>query len=494
MKKIAIISSVLLMVLSLCSCNKTDYQKVIPANAMVVMKLDVRSIAEKSEFQKSSAMKTMEVGLQAVVSGKDLQQVKEYIDDPMKMGIDLSMPIYAFMVDTETYGITMKMDNEDAMKDFLLLLNKQGLASKPKEKNGVNSGILLTDFNYTYDETTFLLMASTHGGGKKNNVAQQLMNLTDEDSFVGTEGFERMSNEEQDVVIYANLATLPANEVKDVSEIFPKMAKYYKDIETMLSLNFDKGEAQMKVQVYAKTSEVQQLLDEANSNFDVIEGQYLDKVSNEMLVWMGAHVKGEWLLKEVKENMFLKSFLFAFERAVDIEQMLKAVDGDVSLEVPMSRFDKAEMDFVAFAKLNNSKFLSDVADWKMSHKDYGIVMTDKGNNQYVMNIDGKAFNWGVNGDDLCLGTAKAFNQSKKAESSPLKPYEKYIKDSQMFIFVNMAAFELDKILDSSHQDDAWMKKGLGSINAIIMKSSSVNEMTLVIDMKNKNENFLKQLL
>ena len=46
MKKIYVVSLVALMVMALCSCSKTDYQKVIPANAALVVKVDVKAIAE----------------------------------------------------------------------------------------------------------------------------------------------------------------------------------------------------------------------------------------------------------------------------------------------------------------------------------------------------------------------------------------------------------------------------------------------------------------
>ena len=50
MKKLEFVSIVVMMLLALCSCNKTEYQNVIPANATFVAKVDTKAIAEKGDL------------------------------------------------------------------------------------------------------------------------------------------------------------------------------------------------------------------------------------------------------------------------------------------------------------------------------------------------------------------------------------------------------------------------------------------------------------
>ena len=157
MKKIQFLSLMALVIMALCSCTNTDYQKAIPANATLVVKADLKSVSEKADFKHSKWMTMLDVSLVAVVKGKDMKSVKEYIDDPMKTGIDFSMPLYVFMVGEETAGMTMKVNDEGDVKDFLLLLQKQGLASKPVEKDGLMCGTLIDDISYAYDSKSFFL-------------------------------------------------------------------------------------------------------------------------------------------------------------------------------------------------------------------------------------------------------------------------------------------------------------------------------------------------
>ncbi|MBR0047589.1 MAG: DUF4836 family protein [Bacteroidaceae bacterium] len=493
MKKFHLIAAVVLAVLALSSCTNTDYKNVIPANAPLVMEVDIRSIAEKSEFQQSKGMQELEKSLSAVVAAKDMEKVKGYIEDPMSMGIDFSMPVYAFMVDMQTLGLTMKVDDEDAVKDFLLLLNKQGMASKPQEKNNLICGTLLDDVSYTYDGTTFLLLASLEksGGAKMSKLAQRLMDQKREDSFFYVKDVWK-TELYGPVKCYACGGNLPKEVMTPLLELFPKNIKP-SDVDVVADLNFEKGTATLTTALIAKTDEAQKLIDEANENMSKIEGRYLDKVSDNAVIWMGAGVKGKWLLEKIKANKTLNGLLFASERAVDAGQMLQAIDGDVSLELSASEVNPNDVEYMMYAKLDNSKFLADVNDWKQSHKEFGIDMKDKGNNQYLLTLDGQTYEWGVQDDDLYWGTVQAFNHSKESTGAFLRPYEKAIKKSQVF-------FILD--LDALGREAGMSTVGLASqvyghylhINRIIVQSWSANGMALTIVQENQDENFLKQIL
>lgn len=490
MKKFQFISALVMVVLALCSCTNTDYQNVIPANASLVVKVDMKSIAEKSDFKNSKWMKELDGSLGAVVSGKDMKSVKEYVADPMKIGIDFSMPLYFFMMADETMGMTMKVSDEDHVKDFLLLLNKQGLASKPQEKDHWMCGTLIDDIYYSYDGTTFLMLASMKGKNTTiSRMARELTALKESDSFVSTEAFDRLNEEEKDVVMYVMSAQM-IESLKMAGGVLP--SSVYKDVEALASLDFAQGEARIMGKLFAKTKDAQHLIDEANANLKKMNGRYLDKVSDDAAIWIGAGVKGEWLLEKIKENKELKTMLFATERAVDVEQMLKAMDGDVSLELPL--LDTEKVDYVLQAELNNTDFLADVNDWKLSQKDYGIEMKELEPQQYQLMLDGQTYRWGVRNKDLYWATPRAVEHAENSADAKLKAYREQIEDSRLFLFVDWA--KLAKGLSQSSNVALVMQMwdGFFKIDALYWKLSSVEEGVVVIESKNKNENFLKQIL
>ena len=277
MKKIQLISALVLVVMALCSCTNTDYQKVIPANATVVVKADMKSISEKADFKDSKYKQMLDESLSAVVKGKDMDAVKAYIDDPMKMGIDLSMPLYFFMAGEET-------------------VNKQGMASKPQEKDGQMCGTLVDDIYYSYDKNTFLMLASLKGSGTSatSRMARELMTLKEDDSFISTDAFDRMNDEEQDVVCYTNLNVLPKNMLDGWKVLLPENISA-NDIDFISSLDFEDGAASLKLRVCGKTDEAKKVIEEEGKNFGNIKGKFLERTSDDMLLWLGVNMKGEWL-------------------------------------------------------------------------------------------------------------------------------------------------------------------------------------------------------
>lgn len=492
MKKIQFISMMALVIMALCSCTNTDYQKAIPANATLVVKMDVRSISEKADFKHSKVMTMLDASLVAVVKGKDMKRVKEYVDDPMKIGLDFSMPLYFFMVGEDVFGLTMKMNDEGDVKDFLQLLNKQGMASKPQEKNGLMCGTLMDDIYYSYDKNTFLLLASMNGKGTSttSRMAHELMTLKEDDSFTSTEAFDRLNDEGDDLVTYTN-GKLGKDILSNVLTALLPSSVNVKDIDVLMSLNFEDGKASFKSKVWGKTDKAQALIDEADKNFGKIEGKYMDRVSDNMLIWASANVKGDWALSKLKQSQGGKELLMVIERAIDIEQMLRSVDGDVALELQMKDFDPNNTpEYVMYATLKNSDFLADVNDWNETMKEYGLAMREEGKNQYLLTLDdGTSMRWGVQDKDWFVASEKADRNGKGADA--LDAHKDDIKQSKCYIYVDM---EKIPFVDYAKQSNMFfLVDALGKLQSAVVKSTSTDEVTLTIELKDKKENFLKQL-
>ena len=493
MKKFGIRLLVLLMVVSLCSCNKTDYQNVIPANATLVAKVDVRNMAEKSDVAHSKMMDLLKTYIMLVVNGKDEKQAKEYIDDPMAMGFDFSMPVYLFMVGNEQAGLTMKVADEDAVKDFLMLLHKQRLASKPVEKHELMCGTLLDEIYYSYDGKTFLMLAALgeSRASRLEQMAQQLMNQTEDDSFVSTDAFRRMEDEnDKDVVLYSTLAALPNELSKEVAPFLPTTVKL-SDIDMVATLLFGQGKMELNAQLKGSPMAQTLVFDEAEKNLLCMSGEYLDKLTDEAALWMGTGVKGEWLREQLKKHPKWKELLFMMERGIDIEWMLKEIEGDVAIEIRnVDQGTKAEtLDFDAYAEVKDTPFLVDVDDWKESMKEYGMTMQEVGEKQYVLNAEGNTIAWGVEDNNLYFTTriAPSFERSQA-----LKDYERDISGSKVFVYVDMTKFQLENVAKT--QSQLWLNNGLGAMKTLTLKMPSAQQLTLTVQMENEDENFLKQIL
>lgn len=513
---ISIVLIVLLAVIAVVAylfLNKKaeDYLNVIPANATFVAAVDVKTIAEEGRLEKSSVMKSLDSYVGAVALGKDKKVLKDYMKEPSKMGIDFRSPVYVFKTAGEALGVTMKVADKGTMEEFISCLVKQNLATKATEKDGVMCGTLLEDIAYTYNNSTLLLFASLEkmSASKNKQMSVELMKLEAGDSFCSTKAFDTMNEQSgKDVVIYSNLSALPQSFAKQATTFIPNDVNN-SDIEVVASVDFDKGRAVLTSSVWGKTDKAQDIIDDADRNMKKIGGRYIDMPTENTLVWIGMGAKGEWLLKKMKESKKTKEVLFVVERAIDIEQMISAVDGDVAVAVPASaiqnsvissvanKFKKDDtigFDFYAQAELDNDNFLSDVKDWQKSMKDYGMKMKETGDNEYRLELDGKDVNWGVtDGENLYIATSRAFKKNGKAEKSGLlKEYERDIKDSKMFAIVNLKSIPVKTITFFSGIPEIGKK--LSIFKAVIFKAPSADKMEIVIELDDKDENFLKQVL
>jgi hypothetical protein len=298
-----------------------------------------------------------------------------------------------------------------------------------------------------------------------------------------------MNAENEDLVTYTN-GKLGKDFLSEVLSALMPSSVDVKDIDALLSLNFENGKASFKTKVWGKTDKAQALLDEADKNFGTIEGKYIERMSDNAVIWMGTNVKGEWALKKLKESQSAKEMLFMLERAVDIEQMLRAVDGDVALELQMKNFDPENApEYLVYAELKNSDFLADVNDWKESMKDYGMSMRDKGENQYVLTMDDESYLWGVQDQNLFFSSANAV-QGKGTKS--LEAQKSDIKNSKCYIYVDMEKVPLVEFARGAGM--SFLVGPLKKLQSAVVKSTSAQEVVLTIELKDKNENFLKQLL
>lgn len=490
MKKIHLISMLLLVVGVFCSCTNKDYQKAIPADASLVMRVEFGDIAQKSDFLKSDIMKTAEQSLEAAVKKEDMEKVKTYLEDPMEMGLDFSEPAYFFMVGMETFGMTMKVKDEGALKDFIEVLQKQGMATKPIEKDGLMCGTLIDEIHYSYDANACLFLASPKGKGKSttSRMARELMNQKEGDSFLGTDGFGRLEDMDGDVTLYTNVGILPEEMIASILNFLPDGLDA-KDLDLVSDLNFEDGKATLTAKLYGNSSIAKQMIKSADDCFSDINGEFVENVSDKMVMWFGTNMKGEEQLKYLKASKSIKEMLFMMERVIDIEQMLKAVDGDFSVELQMDENSFDQPEFVSYAQLKNTDFLADVDYWKGSMEDYGATMTELAKNQYQIKSDEFSFLWGVDGKNLYMSTGNADRQSA-AKESPLKPYAKDIKKSKFFVFLNLEALVKGEL---KKNPDPMEKKIMGALKALVAKAPSANEMSITVELQNKDENFLKQL-
>lgn len=478
----------------LASCSKDDYTNTIPQDATFVASANIANMADESEFAKSQAVQTAHRYIGLLLSGKSKTTIESYLDDPRLFGIDFTKSAYIFKAG-ENIGMTMKIADDDGVEEFFNTLSEQGLCSKPKTNKGLTTAVVLGEVAVTFNKNTLLFVANIGNAGidKAKAVAKQLMSQDRELSFTETEAFQRMNrNNKSDIVIFSNVAALPETVLSNVKGLIPSGIRPA-DVELIADVEFDRGIATISANVTGKTEKAQQMLDEGNANFHKIEGNYIDSPVDGFALFATMGVKGEWLLDQLKQEPNAKQILLGLERGIDIEQMLRSIDGDMAITVPSSvtlSTDITSADFMFLADLKKKDFLSDVSYWQSTMKDYGMTMRKTSGNDYVLQAQDYKLHWGVDDNTLYFASDRMFGiNATSKRSTLLSSLDKQIRDSQFFLYLN-----LQQTLSAHRFGYAFLNNLAGRFQSLIVRSASSSNIEVTIRLKEDDENFLKTLL
>ncbi len=493
MKNLKLTAVALLMLFALASCQKKAYIQTIPKEASVVVSANIAKIATEADLENSSLMQMVKMYVGMITAGEAKQQIQSYVDSPEKMGIDFTAPLYFFRAN-DFAGVTMRVSDEGDVEDFIDMLSAQGMAKKQGETNGVKMVMLMDDLVISYNDNTLLLLGKLGGGQDPRRAAAELMQQAEEESFVATEGFEKMQEKgKDDLVAYSNGSALSGTKLESVKSFLPKGVRPA-DIEIVSAYSFEDGKAVLSAEINGKSKEIQKLLKEGNENFHKIEGRYINSPQADFAVWACAGVKGPWLLEQLKQDIHTKQLLLMLERAIDIEQIIRNVDGDMAITLPKSILGAdsiQNVDYMLTAHVENTDFLKDVDYWQKTMKDYGMTMSRSKGNDFILKAGDNTLNWGVDDEDVYFSSTRMFAANAVSQRSDLlTAYENQIKKSQIFLYVNL------DVLFASYRNanTPYIDKAIRQMKSLIIKSESSNAVELTLELKNPSVNFLKALL
>lgn len=499
MKTIKSFIIIVLATLALASCSKGNgYQNVIPADAPLVTSVNMASIAEKSDFANSAVSQMMQEYMGVLFSSEAGKQIKTYMESPQDMGIDFREPVFMFQTPNRCFGLTMKMLSKGDFEDFLKMLQKQNIASKAKENDGVMEGTLLDDICFGYDDNTILLLASDEGANVSKRTLAQLFKMDSDNAFTRTDAYEYcFKQNDKDIAFMSNMAALPKDLASTVKSFVPQGVKMT-DVLFEASADFQNGKFVLGGSLVPTTNEAGEMIREAEKNFHKIKGDYLETAQSCFPVWASMGVNGEWLLGKLKQDTQIKQMLFMIERGIDIEAMIRAIDGDVTVALPSAtKFD----DFLLMGKLKNSDFLADVPEWQAGMKEYGISMQKMGANEYLLNAEGMLLNWGVNDNNLCMHTRSTVTQLTFPGVKPndvIKANKDEICNSLAYVCIDLQSILTPLVQESSaigiSPEGIAIMKVLHKFKNLIVKYEPNSKIEIRVELDDDKENFLKTLL
>lgn len=482
MKRFYCIAFAVLLVLCLASCSKKDYASVIPAYATFVASVNLSDVATEAGLKDSPILSFLNIGLKA--SGLNDELFGAVIDDPSVLGLDFTSPAYVFQTANHSWGLVLRVDDSGQLEDVFKILAQKQIASKLTEKEGLSWSSLLGDINVAFNKESLLILVSQEDGITPMMLKQHMTALFGQEaelSFASTEQMQQLENSKSPIAVYSRMTALPQQMASGLAGFLPKGVRIA-DVEVSMSASFENGKAILKASMSSQNERVQQLLDDTDKHMHTIKGDFLGAASDRSFAWISMGCEGGWLLDLLKQNEDAKQALFMLERGIDIEQMLRSIDGDVTLVLPAepSSAGLQNSDFMLLAQVAQTDFLNDVPEWQKSARDYGITIQNKGNQQYLMTTPETRLLWGVEQQNLYLATEGAYGQKAFSQNSTqLAAYKSEIEQSQLFAFLNLQAVPDLKSIP---------------LKAVVLRSEKTGEVELRIEGTRTDKSLLSQLL
>lgn len=474
------------------ACTNNDYQVVIPKNANFVASFNFKNLFEDIDIPEETTNNLKSL-MGMAFSGQDRDNMEEFLDGKTSFGIDFSEPVLAFSAPDCPLGISMKVDNEDNIDKLIELLIRQDLCKKVKEKDGFKWTTLLGDFRIAYNGSSILIC-----GDVNENDMKKLFDNNEENSFVTTPDFERLTKKESPLSVFLHFASMEGQEnLPLINELLPEGVKL-SDTSLLTDLVMEKGHADINAEIYSNKENVQALLEEADKNFQKIHGDFIKAPAN-FLAWFGMGVKGEDLLKKLKSNDEINGMMMMVDRAIDLQKIIKTMDGDLAIVMPQMN-DAGNPDVVLTAKLKNEDFLKDVDYWQEQMKDWNIKMVENDKNEFTLFLDEESqdgIKWGVDDKNVYFTSQNTSYKKTFADTNPLLDEQaEDIKNSILYLCVNLNPV-FDSVKDALRQQMGDMAEVINKIeypfDKFVVKANNARSCTLSISLKDKNKNVINAL-
>lgn len=497
--------AVVVALLSACSEKKQEYTDVIPANAAVVVSINLKSLADKAGLNDKENKDVQQKLTDAMKSGMNaatFQQVEMIMKDPKKSGIDVSAPLYVFNTETFPTTVIAKVSNEDDLHALLETLEKEKVCQPLVAGDGFQFTQMANQVFVAY--TPSVLMLSNYRGTTQLEKIKQdipaLLKQTKENSIASTAAFKKMQKMGGDInSMFSPLGLMGpyANMIKP--EDMPYKINL-KDLQMLGSLSFEKGKISMKYENFTESPELQALFDKQKKATCPIENTFLKYFPKSTLLYCSMGVNGAEFYNLLLENeQFQKNFSIA--KANEVKELFGTFQKDMSLGLTNFTMDNNPT-FLMYASVKSATPVQLLYEKKNElGLKRGEDILQLGENEYVYKSRMLNIFFGVRNNSLyATNDEMLYKNIDKAVEPSIKDTEfaSNIKGKNGAFIINteaILALPIVKMLSEyGGSQYATAFALVDKIAYVEATGNSNNDADMVIQLKDKNVNALKQIV
>ena len=426
MKKIAFKSFgttiALILVLSVfSSCADEDYVNAIPGDCTALASVDAS----------------------ALLDGNTDGFINDFLntDDVSDCGIDWSSKLYLFETVEGNIGLTAKVWDDGKLCEWLDKLSNDGYCKAVSEYNGYKFTVIKNSWVTGFSSDAMVVLGPTLPA-QNVEVKRRIVNLLEQNEDKGvkdTRMFAKLDSIMAPVAVVAQANALPDKFAAMFSVGAPKDADAS---QVMISAGIENADDCFVVR--GETFSFNKMLDEqlksSRKIFRPITDKYTGNVPDTAAMGVFMNVDGQQFINVLHSNKTFQALLAGVNMAIDMDNIIKSIDGDVAfvLPEPAKRHTYIQM----CAKLRSKDFLNDVDYWKKSCPVGGkIVNWD--DDAYCYVNDDMTYFFGVTKDlQFYSGSTDSYAKNILSKTSdPLSTeIRSLIKGKRLAMFINVNSF------------------------------------------------------
>ena len=377
------------LVLLLASCNKVPkYAKMIPDDASVVVRLDVKKASENSKIGEN---KTVKDKIIKAIKDADLgrsarNKMEEIIDDPTKSGVDFSDPVMLYVAkngDKDDVGLLGSVKDKDAFADFLNTLSKEGDGDGVEDaKKDFSYMILDANTGIFFNKDFFLLTDITSDNDKQeddiDDIRDEFEKGDPSHSMADDPDMKTMCKKEGILQILVEGRGLA--EEKNVSDNFedglPSGVKL-DDFSYLVDFNTEAGDATLSGEILSDSEAWKDYIaqyDEVCGNLGTALNKYM---SSDGLCAM-VNLNGDKLYDLLKDFGYTKKVNNSSDGKTYLK-MLRSINGDVVMNMSDYNIfgDNKKIDGGLYISTDNNNIVNDLKDEAKDESGFETTGTDR---------------------------------------------------------------------------------------------------------------------
>ena len=423
----------------LSSCSGDDYINAIPESSTLLMS--------------TNTAKLTGVGSQQLL--KSLLHFKN-ID---KTGIDFSANVYFFEDARYNIGLCAKVSDDDKLADML-----QQAGCRVEKRRGFRFALLQGNWIVGFSDVSVLLMGPVIPAAideMKGQMVQYLKQSEDE-SIKGTPLMERLQTIDAPMAMVCQASALPEQFITPFTIGAPRDASP-SDIMIAASMEVSHGRLLISGQTFSFKKQIDEALQKAQQTYRPIKGDYVKTMSTSDGMGLFMNIDGKNFHKLIRQNRGVSTMLMGINTAIDMDNIIKSIDGDMALIASGLGNDKLQM--MMGAKLGNSNWLKDVAYWKQSVPKGGRI-GDWGKNCFYYTGNQTAYYFGVtdNMQYMSGGSKDEALRSIRPSQNPINnDLQQLIIGNKLVMLINFEALKDQK----AQAITSMLKPLFGELNTIV---------------------------